>query len=269
MENLNILKQKYGIIGESEVMNQTLEEMLKAAETDLPVLVTGECGTGKTKLSPIIHDYSRRTGKSFVTCKCGSIPTGVIDIELFGCEAGVLPGEGERTGCIESAHNGTLCIDEVDELPIETQERVVRFMQTGEYCRVGSDEVCKADVRIIALTRNDLLKAILEGKFLQELYERLSAITINVPPLRERGDDILLLFNHFSKSKAEKYQTEPISLTEDAMSLIHRDRWQSNVRELEYLVANLLHLTSEREITASTLLKIRDFCSSRLYEIPN
>lgn len=265
MGNLNSLKYKYGIIGESEVMNQTLDEMLKATETDLPVLVTGECGTGKTKLSPIIHDYSKRKGESFVTCKCGCIPTGIIDIELFGCEANVLPGEDQRIGCIESAHNGTLCWDKVDELPITTQERVLRFMQTGEYCRVGSDEVRKVDVRIIAQTSNDLQKAVHEGKFLEELYDRLSTITINIPPLRERGDDILLLFNHFSKSKAEKYQTEPISLTEDAKSLLHCNRWQSNVRELEYLVANLLHLTSEHEITACTLLKIRDFCSSRLY----
>src|SRR5574344_2590074 len=209
------VKQRYNIVGNCEALNRAIEIALKVAPTDLSVLITGENGVGKEIFPRIIHDSSLRKGKKYFAINCGSIPEGTIDSELFGHEKGAFTGAiNERDGYFGVANGGTLFLDEVGELPKSTQARLLRVLETGEYIRVGASEVRKTDVRIIAATNLDIPKAISEGRFREDLYYRLNTIPVHIPSLRERGDDVVLLFRNFALEMSEKYNMPPLRLTE-------------------------------------------------------
>lgn len=251
---LQKVKQRYGIVGNSDGLNRALDVALQVAPTDLSVLIVGESGAGKEIVPRVIHDHSPRRRERYFAINCGSIPEGTIDSELFGHEKGSFTGAvGESEGYFGIANKGTIFMDEVGELPMATQARLLRVLETGEYIRVGGQEVRKTDVRIVAATNVNMAKAISEGRFREDLYYRLNTIPIKMPPLRDRGEDVLLLFRLFSMQMAEKYRLPKISLTEDAKQLMMSYKWPGNVRQLKNITEQMSVLVKDREINAQLL----------------
>ena len=256
MDNAQLLaiKQRYGIVGNYEGLNRALEIALKIAPVDLSVLIMGENGVGKEIFPRVIHDHSLRKKKKYFAVNCGAIPEGTIDSELFGHEKGAFTGAiDRREGYFSVADGGTLFLDEVGELPLQTQARLLRVLETGEYIPVGSSEVRKTDVRIVAATNVNMERAIAERKFREDLYYRLNSISISVPPLRERGEDALLLFRKFALEMSEKYNMPPVRLNPDAQQRLLAYSWPGNVRQLKNLAENMSVTSELREITADVL----------------
>lgn len=265
-------KQRYNIVGNSDGLNHALDVALQVAPTDLSVLIIGESGVGKEIIPHVIHDNSPRRREKYFAINCGSIPEGTIDSELFGHEKGSFTGAiGESEGYFGIANKGTIFLDEVGELPIATQARLLRVLETGEYIRVGGQEIRKTDVRIVAATNVNMRKAISEGKFREDLFYRLNTIPIQMPPLRERGEDIILLFRLFAMQMAEKYHIPKITLTEEARQIMLQYKWPGNVRQLKNITEQMSVLSEKREIDAETLLHFipRDQDSTQLATIPN
>lgn len=256
MNSLEGIKLQYGIVGNDAKLNSALDIAIKAAPTDLSVLVTGESGVGKEFIPKIIHANSKRKHSKYISINCGAIPEGTIDSELFGHEKGSFTGAiGSRKGYFEEVDGGTIFLDEVAELPLTTQARLLRVLQDKEFIRVGSSEVKKVNVRVIAATNVNLKDAIERGKFREDLYYRLNAISIEVPPLRERGGDISLLFRKFASNFATEYKMPKIELTESAKTLLRSYRWPGNVRQLQNVVGRISVLEECREIDRATLEK--------------
>lgn len=256
LNSIQQTKQRYGIIGNSEGLNRAIHIATQVAPTDVSVLIIGESGVGKEVLPKIIHDNSSRKHNNYFAINCGSIPEGTIDSELFGHKKGAFTGSVEdREGYFSVANNGTLFLDEVGELPLSTQARLLRVLETGEYIRVGDSEVRKTNVRIVAATNVNMQKAIKEGKFREDLYYRLNTVFISLPPLRERGNDIILLFRKFAYDISTKYRFDAIKLTEDAKDLMLKYKWPGNIRQLRNLAEQLSIISQEREITADILMK--------------
>ena len=253
---LQKIKLRYNIVGNSDELNRALDVALQGAPTDLSVLIIGESGVGKEIIPKVIHDNSPRRREKYFAINCGSIPEGTIDSELFGHEKGSFTGAiGESEGYFGIANKGTIFLDEVGELPIATQARLLRVLETGEYIRVGGQEVRKTNVRIVAATNVNMRKAVSEGRFREDLYYRLNTIPIMMPPLRERGNDILLLFRLFAMQMAEKYKLPKIVLTDDAKPIMLKYKWPGNVRQLKNITEQMSVLSEEREIDAQTLLR--------------
>lgn len=251
---LQPIKQRYNIVGNCDALNRALELAVRVARVDLSVLVLGENGSGKEIMPRIIHDASSRKGHKYLALNCGAIPEGTIDSELFGHTEGAFTGSvGKREGYFAAADGGTLFLDEVGELPLQTQVRLLRVLETGEYIPVGANEPRKTNVRIVAATNVDMKRAIREGKFREDLFYRLSAVTINIPPLRERGTDIDMLFRKFALENQERYKMPPIRLNEEARAMLMRYPWPGNVRQLKNIVDSMSILCDEREITPETL----------------
>ena len=248
------VKQRFGIIGNSELLNRALEIALRVAPTDLTVLVTGESGVGKEFFPQVIHSASARKHGKYVAVNCGAIPEGTIDSELFGHEKGAFTGAVDsRKGYFEEADGGTIFLDEVGELPLSTQVRLLRVLQTGEFIRVGSARVQKTNVRVVAATNNNLQRAISEGRFREELYYRLATVPISVPALRERPEDIYLLFRKFASDVAVRYRMPAITLDNAARNMLEHYSWRGNVRQLKNVAEQISAIESEREITPSIL----------------
>ena len=248
------VKQRFGIIGNTPALNTALEVAMRVAPTDLSVLVTGESGVGKEFFPQVIHAYSARKHKKYVAVNCGAIPEGTIDSELFGHEKGSFTGAIEsRKGYFEEADGGTIFLDEVGELPISTQVRLLRVLQTGEFMRVGSAKVQKTNVRVVAATNNDLMKAIADGRFREDLYYRLNTVPITVPPLRERREDIYLLFRKFASDVAVQYKMPAITLDEGARAMLENHHWRGNIRQLKNVAEQISAIEQNREITADIL----------------
>lgn len=255
-EELQRIKQRYNIVGNSDGLNRALDVALQVAPTDLSVLVVGESGVGKEILPRVIHDNSPRRRERYFAINCGSIPEGTIDSELFGHEKGSFTGAiGESEGYFGIANKGTIFLDEVGELPIATQARLLRVLETGEYIKVGGQKVMKTDVRIVAATNVNMQKAISEGKFREDLYYRLNTIPIQMPPLRDRGNDILLLFRLFAMQMAEKYNLPRITLTDSAKQLLLDYKWPGNVRQLKNITEQMSVLCRERTLDVDVLRK--------------
>ena len=253
---LQKIKLRYNIVGNNDELNRALDVALQVAPTDLSVLIIGESGVGKEIIPKVIHDNSPRRREKYFAINCGSIPEGTIDSELFGHEKGSFTGAiGESEGYFGIANKGTIFLDEVGELPIATQARLLRVLETGEYIRVGGQEVRKTNVRIVAATNVNMRKAVSEGRFREDLYYRLNTIPIMMPPLRERGNDILLLFRLFAMQMAEKYKLPKIVLTDDAKAIMLKYKWPGNVRQLKNITEQMSVLSEEREIDAQTLLR--------------
>ena len=253
---LQKIKLRYNIVGNSDELNRALDVALQVAPTDLSVLSIGESGEGKEIIPKVIHDNSPRRREKYFAINCGSIPEGTIDSELFGHEKGSFTGAiGESEGYFGIANKGTIFLDEVGELPIATQARLLRVLETGEYIRVGGQEVRKTNVRIVAATNVNMRKAVSEGRFREDLYYRLNTIPIMLPPLRERGNDILLLFRLFAMQMAEKYKLPKIVLTDDAKTIMQKYKWPGNVRQLKNITEQMSVLSEERELDAQTLLR--------------
>lgn len=268
---LQKIKQRYNIVGNSDGLNHALDVALQVAPTDLSVLIIGESGVGKEIIPRVIHDNSPRRREKYFAINCGSIPEGTIDSELFGHEKGSFTGAiGESEGYFGIANKGTIFLDEVGELPIQTQARLLRVLETGEYIRVGGTEIRKTNVRIVAATNVNMRKAVSEGRFREDLYYRLNTIPIQMPPLRERGGDILLLFRLFAMQMAEKYHLPKISLSEDAKQLMLKYKWPGNVRQLKNITEQMSVLSKEREIGLDSLLQFipKDEESTQLAPIP-
>ena len=248
------VKQRFGIIGQSEAMNRALSVALRVAATDLSVLVTGESGVGKEFFPQIIHAFSARKHSKYIAVNCGAIPEGTIDSELFGHEKGSFTGATEaRKGYFEEADGGTIFLDEVGELPLATQVRLLRVLQSGEFMRVGSARVQRTNVRVVAATNNDLLQAIASGRFREDLYYRLNTVPISVPPLRERKEDIPLLFRKFASDVAVQYKMPPVQLDEGARQMLQNHYWRGNVRQLKNVAEQISALEQSRVITADVL----------------
>jgi transcriptional regulator with PAS, ATPase and Fis domain len=249
------IKQRFGIIGNSPLLNNSVRVAMQVAPTDMSVLITGESGSGKESFSKIIHHLSPRKHGQFIAINCGSIPEGTIDSELFGHEKGSFTGAHEsRKGYFEVTNGGTIFLDEIGEMPLGTQARLLRVLENGEFIKVGSSKVQKTDVRVVAATNINLMKNVEEGKFREDLYYRLSTVPIFVPPLRERGRDVELLFRKFASDFADKYKVKPITLTDDAKEVLIRYRFPGNIRQLKNLVEQISVLsTEEKEINAEQL----------------
>lgn len=251
---LQRLKQRYGIVGNDDALNRALEIALKISPVDLSVLIMGENGVGKEIFPRVIHDHSLRKGKKYLAVNCGAIPDGTIDSELFGHEKGAFTGAVERReGYFAVADGGTLFLDEVGELPLPTQARLLRVLETGEYIPVGASEVKRTDVRIVAATNVNMEKAIADGKFREDLFYRLNSVSINIPPLRQRGADVILLFRKFALEMSEKYKMPPIRLTPEAQKMLVSYAWPGNVRQLKNIAENMSVTSEEREITPEIL----------------
>jgi len=250
------IKQRFAIIGNSPVLNRAIDIAIQVSPTDLTVLINGESGTGKEIFPQIIHQLSSRKHNSYIAVNCGAIPEGTIDSELFGHEKGSFTGAVKnRKGYFEEADNGTIFLDEVGELPLSTQVRLLRVLETGEYIRVGSSQVMKTNVRVIAATNINLLKAIQNGKFREDLYYRLNTVPIIIPPLRNRKDDIHLIFRKFAQDFSEKYSMPPVRLEEDAVLLLEKYSWKGNVRQLKNVTEQISVIEGERKVNAETLKK--------------
>lgn len=248
------IKLKYGIVGNNEALMRAIDIALRIAPVDLSVLITGENGVGKENFPRIIHDHSLRKNKKYFAVNCGAIPEGTIDSELFGHEKGAFTGAIEkREGYFSVADGGTLFLDEVGELPLATQARLLRVLETGEFIPVGASQVKRTNVRIVAATNVNMQEAIRRGRFREDLYYRLGGITINVPALRERGDDIVLLFRKFALDMAERYNMPAIRLNEEAQQVLKAYAWPGNVRQLKNVAETLSVTTDEREITGDML----------------
>lgn len=257
MDNLQSIKQRFGIIGQSELLDRALSTAVRVANTELSVLITGDSGVGKEAFSKIIHSLSARKHNNFIAINCGAIPEGTINSELFGHEKGAFTGAtGERKGYFETYDGGTIFLDEIGEMPLDTQSFLLRVLETGEFIRVGSSKVLKTDVRIIAATNVDLAERVKKGKFREDLYYRLNTVPIHVPALRERREDIYLLFRKFSVDFAEKYRMTPIQLDERARILLENYSFPGNIRELKNIAEQLSVLAEDRMVTAEQLMRI-------------
>ena len=249
------VKQRFGIIGNSTQLNRAIDIALQVAPTDISVFVSGESGTGKENIPKIIHQNSSRKHNNYIAVNCGAIPEGTIDSELFGHEKGAFTGAHDsRKGYFEVADEGTIFLDEIAELPLSTQVRLLRVLESGEFMKVGSSKSIKINVRVIAATNVNLPKAISEGKFREDLYYRLNTISIFIPALRERKEDVSLLFRKFSSDFADKYNSPSIRLDEQAMDIITNYNWPGNIRQLKNFVAQLSVIETERNISAQTVL---------------
>lgn len=254
MKDLQSIKQRFGIIGNYVGLNRAIDIAVQVAPTDLSVLISGESGTGKEIFPQIIHQYSKRKHGQYIAVNCGAIPEGTIDSELFGHEKGSFTGATDsRKGYFEVANGGTIFLDEVAELPLSTQVRLLRVLESGEFIRVGSSKVQKTDVRVIAATNIDILQAVKAGKFREDLFYRLNTVPIKIPPLKERGDDILLLFRKFAVDFAEKYRMPAVKLTEDARIMLTSYSWPGNVRQLKNTTEQISIIEGSREIDAAML----------------
>ena len=251
---LQSIKQRYNIVGNCDGLNRALDVALQVAPTDLSVLIIGESGVGKEIIPRVIHDNSPRRREKYFAINCGSIPEGTIDSELFGHVKGSFTGAiNDSPGYFGVANKGTLFLDEVGELPMATQARLLRVLENGEYIPVGATEVRKTDVRIVAATNVNIRQAISEGRFREDLYYRLNQVPVQIPALRERGEDIVLLFRLFAMQMAEKYRMDKVVLTDEAKHLLMRYKWPGNVRQLKNITEQISILSPEREITAETL----------------
>ncbi|MBO7109897.1 MAG: sigma 54-interacting transcriptional regulator, partial [Prevotella sp.] len=272
VKELQAIKQRYNIVGNCDALNHVLDVAMQVAPTDLSVLIIGESGVGKEIIPRVIHDSSPRRREKYFAINCGSIPEGTIDSELFGHVKGAFTSAiGDSLGYFGVANKGTLFLDEVGELPLATQVRLLRVLETGEYIPVGSTEVRKTDVRIVAATNVNIRQAISEGRFREDLYYRLNSIPIQMPPLRERGEDIVLLFRLFAMETAQKYRMERIQLTEEAKQMLMRYKWPGNVRQLKNITEQISVLSKERIITPEILAKFipQDRESTQLAVLPN
>jgi len=248
------VKQRFGIIGNTESLNRAIDIAMQVAPTDLSVLITGESGVGKESFPQIIHQYSRRKHGQYIAVNCGAIPEGTIDSELFGHEKGAFTGAiGERKGYFGEADGGTIFLDEVGELPLPTQARLLRVLESGEFIKVGSSKVQKTDVRIVAATNVNLHEAISSGRFREDLYYRLNTVPVQIPPLRERAEDIVLLFRKFASDFAEKYRMPAIQLSEEAKRVLITYPWPGNVRQLKNITEQISIIETNREITPEIL----------------
>lgn len=256
MSSLNEVKQRFGIIGTSPGLERALNKALQVSSTDISVLVSGESGVGKESIPRIIHSQSHRKHNKYIAVNCGAIPEGTIDSELFGHEKGAFTGAtGTRKGYFEEANGGTIFLDEVGELPLSTQVRLLRVLETGEFIKVGSSNIQKTDVRIVAATNVDLMGAIEKGKFREDLYYRLNTVEIHLPALRERKDDIHLIFRKFAADFADKYRVPPVRLEEDAVEILKNYHWPGNIRQLRNLAEQLSVVEHEKEIGANILMQ--------------
>lgn len=254
MENVQAIKQRFGIIGNDPKLNRALEKAIQVSPTDISVLVTGESGVGKESVPKIIHSLSHRKHAKYIAVNCGAIPEGTIDSELFGHEKGSFTGATQtRNGYFEVADGGTIFLDEVGELPMHTQVRLLRVLENGEFLKVGSSKTQKTDVRIVAATNMNMLEAINKGKFREDLYYRLSTVEIHLPPLRQRQEDIHLLFRKFASDFGQKYKMPTIRLQEDALQLLLKHRWPGNIRQLRNVAEQISVLEKERNISLATL----------------
>lgn len=254
MESIQNIKQRFGIIGNHFGLNRALEKSLRVAATEITVLVTGESGVGKENIPKIIHQFSPRKHAKYIAVNCGAIPEGTIDSELFGHEKGAFTGAtSSRSGYFEVADGGTIFLDEVGELPLPTQVRLLRILENGEYMKVGSSNILKTDVRIVAATNVKMGDAIQKGKFREDLYYRLSTVEINLPPLRERKDDIPLLFRKFAADFAQKYKMPTVRLNEDAQNILSQYRWGGNIRQLRNIAEQISVLEKERDLNPAIL----------------
>ena len=255
-QELLAIKQRFGIIGQSPLLNRDIEVAVQVARTDLSVLITGESGVGKEHFPKIIHAYSARKHGSYFAVNCGAIPEGTIDSELFGHEKGAFTdAKNEHKGYFEIADGGTLFLDEVGELPLQTQVRLLRVLETGEYLRMGSSQVRKTNVRVVAATNLNMRQAIDDGRFREDLYYRLNTVEIRVPALRERKEDIPLLFRKFAVDFCNRYQMPPLSLNEEATRLLQNSYWRGNIRQLKNLAEQIAVIEMEHQINAETLRK--------------
>jgi transcriptional regulator with PAS, ATPase and Fis domain len=258
------IKQRFEIIGNSPGLHRAIEVAVQVAPTDLSVLITGESGTGKEVFPQIIHQFSSRKHGKYIAVNCGAIPEGTIDSELFGHEKGSFTGAlSDRKGYFQEADGGTIFLDEIGELPLSTQVRLLRVLETGEFIRVGSSKVIKTNVRVIAATNVDIPKAIEEGKFREDLYYRLNTVPITILPLRQRPEDIHLLFRKFARDFSEKYRMPPIMLDEDARVLLENYRWPGNVRQLKNITEQISIIEQNRDITADVLQRYLPAISSK------
>ena len=254
MDNIQTIKQRFGIIGIDDSLNRALEKALRVASTNISVLVTGESGVGKENIPKIIHQYSNRKHSKYIAVNCGAIPEGTIDSELFGHEKGAFTGAtSTRSGYFEVADGGTIFLDEVGELPLPTQVRLLRILENGEFLKVGSSKVQKTDVRIVAATNIQMIDAIQKGKFREDLYYRLSTIEINLPPLRERKDDIPLLFRKFASDFGLKYRMPPLFLDESAKTALTKYNWNGNIRQLRNVAEQISVLEKERKLDSEII----------------
>ena len=247
-------KQRFGIIGNNPLLNRAIKVALQVAKTDISVLISGESGTGKETIPQIIHQNSKRKHNNYIAVNCGAIPEGTIDSELFGHEKGSFTGANEsRKGYFEAADNGTIFLDEIAELPLPSQARLLRVLENGEFIKVGSSKSQKTNVRILAATNENMLELVKKGKFREDLYYRLNTISIHLPPLRDRGSDIHLLFKKFASDFADQYNTDPIKLNNDAITVLTHYSWPGNIRQLKNFVAQLSIIEKNREINGLTL----------------
>lgn len=256
MENLQAIKRRFGIIGRSEGLDRALSTAVRVSGTDLTVLIMGESGVGKEVFSKIIHALSPRKHNDFIAINCGAIPEGTINSELFGHEKGAFTGAtSERKGYFETYDGGTIFLDEITEMPLDTQAYLLRVLETGEFIRVGASKTQRTDVRIIAATNVDLKERVRKGKFREDLFFRLNTVPIHVPPLRERPEDIYLLFRKFAVDIAEKYRSAPIQLDDKARLLLESYRWPGNIRELKNVAEQISVLSEDRLVTAEDLIE--------------
>ena len=260
MKDIQSIKQRFGIIGNYSGLNRAIDIAVQVAPTDLSVLITGESGTGKEVFPQVIHSYSTRKHGQYIAVNCGAIPEGTIDSELFGHEKGAFTGATEsRKGYFEVADKGTIFLDEVAELPLSTQVRLLRVLETGEFIRVGSSKVQRTDVRVIAASNVDVAKAIEHNKFREDLFYRLNTVPIKIPPLRERGEDIFLLFRKFAVDFAEKYRMPSIRLSNEAKDLLLSYSWPGNVRQLENVIKRLILLSTQRVVSLEDVTSVLEF----------
>ncbi|EAZ79890.1 sigma-54-dependent transcriptional regulator [Algoriphagus machipongonensis] len=262
---IQTVKQRFGIIGNSPLLNHAIQVAMQASPTDMTVLITGESGSGKESFSKIIHSLSKRKHGKFIAINCGAIPEGTIDSELFGHEKGSFTGAHEaRKGYFEVTDGGSIFLDEIGEMPLGTQARLLRVLENGEFIKVGSSKVQKTNVRVITATNVKLLNAVEKGKFREDLYYRLNTVPIFVPPLRERGEDIVLLFRKFTSDFSEKYHVKPISLDHEAQRLLMRYPFPGNIRQLKNLAEQISLLEESREVNGETISKYLPTDNSRL-----
>lgn len=251
---LQQVKQRFGIIGSNSALDRAIDVAVQVARTDLSILVTGESGVGKERFPQIIHQNSARKNGPYFSVNCGAIPEGTIDSELFGHEKGAFTGAvSDRKGYFEVADGGTIFLDEVGELPLSTQARLLRVLEVGEFIKVGSSKVQKTNVRVVAATNLDMPKAIAEGRFREDLYYRLNSVPITVPPLRDRGEDVILLFRKFARDFADKYQMDAVRLSSEAQLVLQHYTWPGNVRQLKNIAEQISILSESREVSAETL----------------